>query len=161
MGVYDPPMFNEILPAVYRRLRLRTKLSQTRLADRLGVHRVTVCNYESGKARPDEGHERALLELATCSREELAELLCERLSELLEKRVLITPEAPGQPSTVLGRARALLSRGRSNVPEEMFRTLHNHVHAHQHLCLMLERSSADLDDLAEACCALAEPSGES
>ena len=80
-------MFDAICPAVYQQLRKRTGLSQAELADALGVHRNTVVRFESGNSHPSQAQMETLLKRAKCSREEFVELICEKMSELIDKRV--------------------------------------------------------------------------
>ncbi len=80
-------MFDAICPAVYQQLRKRTGLSQAELSDALGVHRNTVVRFESGNSHPSQAQMKTLLKRAKCSREEFVELICEQMSELIDKRV--------------------------------------------------------------------------
>ncbi len=145
-------MFNEILPAIYRGLRLRAKLSQTELATRLGLCRTTVYKYEAGIARPDPEREQILLDLSGCSPRELAELICEQLSNALLTRVgILDDREKYAPATPLEKARAVLADGRAGIPDALHRALLNTIHTTQTQALLLERSSADLEELARDC----------
>ncbi len=153
-------MFKEIFPAIYRRLRLRAGLSQSELATRLGLCRTTIYKYESGITRPDPEQEQILLELSGCSGRELAELVCEQLSQALLTRVgFLDDRGLDQPATPLGKAHAVLAGGRAGIPDALYRALLNQMHTTQTLGLLLERSCADLEELARDCSerARAEP----
>ena len=45
-------------------LRKKLKMTQQNLADKLGVHRITVVNWEKGEARPSPLARRGLARLA-------------------------------------------------------------------------------------------------
>ncbi len=145
-------MFNKVLPHLYRRLRKRAGLSQVQLAAQLDITRNTVSNYESGATRPDPRREQKLVELAACSDEEATELFCERLSEILHRRVAIVEDRPEyEPATALGRARRLLRGSRAELPDALQRALANKINTTELLGLAFERLCADLEDLLLDC----------
>lgn len=145
-------MFNAIIPKVYRRLRQRSGLTQGEMASALELSRYTMNKVEAGRAQLNGSQERQLLELARCSQEAFAELLCQQLSELLRRRVAID-SGPGsyEPSTALGRAHALLREHRETLPAALRRTLDSRINTAQLLGLAFERNNADLMELIEDC----------
>ena len=145
-------MFNKLLPPIYRQLRLRAKLSQAQLAVHLKCHRSTVNKWETGKARPDPEQERELLKLADCSQEELAEMVCEQMSEVIGKAVRIVEGGESyQPFSALAKARALRRKADGRVPQAMLRAFNNKIHTTQFLGLVFERSKADMEELGRDC----------
>ena len=98
-------MLDKILPAFFKKLRRRTKLSRDKFADRAGLSVNTLRNYETGRTRPELKSERKLLAAASCSDLELVETLCEAMSGELDLRVEILEADPGyRPGTTLARA---------------------------------------------------------
>ena len=138
-------MFDETLPAVYQRLRLRAGLSQEQLAKALGVSRRTVLNYEKGETRPDPRRERALVELSGCSPEETVEIFCEVLSDALGRRVAIVA------GDAMDRGRRLLRRHRGEIPRALLEELGEKIHTTGLLRLAFERVSDELETIVAAC----------
>ncbi|MCP3956928.1 MAG: helix-turn-helix transcriptional regulator, partial [bacterium] len=127
-------------------------LSQGQLATYLEVHRTTVIRWETGQGRPDLAQEQELLDLASCSSEQLAEMLCEGMSEDLGKPVRIGKDGGGyRPSTALAKGRAAIRKLGGEIPEIVARTLDNQVHTTQLIGLAFERSCSDLEQLADRC----------
>ena len=151
-------MFDALLPPLYLQLRIKSGLSKTKLASRLGVSRFTVANYESGATRPDAEWERRLIEAAECSPAELAQMVCDQLADLIDRPVVILEpqeREPETPPTVLERADRTAREVKRFISESMFRTLANAIYANRHLELLYQRQTADLDDLAADCRAAA------
>ncbi len=153
-------MFDQLLPPLYLQLRIKSGLSKTRLAKRLGVSRHTVANYESGATRPDAEYERRLIEVSGCSPREVAQMLCELLGALIDLPVVILEpqeKEPEQPPSVLEDAGRTARELRQFIPTSMYRTLANQVHVTRMMELMLERQRADLGELAGDCRKAAGP----
>ncbi len=150
-------MLDRILPALYRRLRESTQLSQEQFASLLGVTRDTLRRYESGKNRPDLETERKLVEASGCSDLELVEMLCEISSEELGMRVGITGGEDGyRPGTSLARAEEVRRRYGGEMDESELRTLNNKMHTAQLMRMTYERLNGDLDEYVGDCLAKAE-----
>ncbi len=151
-------MFDQLLPPLYLQLRIQSGLSKTKLADRLGVSRQTVANYESGQTRPDADYVRRLIEVSECTRLEVAQMWCDLLSEWIERPVMVLeprePE-PEEPHSVLERAERTGRELKRFLSPSMFRALANKVHITRMMQLTLERQTADLDELATDCRAAA------
>ncbi len=145
-------MLNTINPPIYQLLRERTGLTQEALAVALGVNRATVSRYESGRAQPDKEREEKLLELAKCSKEELAELVCEQLSKLTGRRVGILESRGGyEPTTALAKAYAVVRDHAERLSNTLMRALNNKIGTTQLMGLTLERLNADLVELTRDC----------
>ncbi len=156
-SVYDAPMFNALLPPIYRRLRQRTGLSQAELAAKLGIGRTKMVEVEKGTARLSLEQEEELLALAKCSRREAIEMLCEEVSEAAEAPIgLLGEDQESRPSINLARARRTARRLDGRLPVSRLRTLNNQIHTAQLATLLCERSSADLEELMSDCVAEAE-----
>jgi transcriptional regulator with XRE-family HTH domain len=151
-------MFDALLPPLYLQLRIKSGLSKTALASRLGVSRYTVANYESGVTRPDADWERRLIEIAGCSPPELALMVADQLADLIDRPVVILERQERKPDgapTVLERADRTAREVKRFIPASMFRALRSSIFANRHLALLYKRQSADLDDLAADCRAAA------
>ena len=145
-------MFNALYPNVYRKLRERAGLTQAELGKALGINRYTVNKVESGRAQLDREQEEILLELAKCNREEFGELVCEELSELLDKRVGISSDHGAyQATTSLAKAFSLLREHESRIPAAMRRALNNRISTTQLLGLAFDKNNADLVELTQDC----------
>ncbi len=143
-------MFNALVAKVYRKLRERAGLTQEELADELGISRYTVNKVESGRARLDEEQELRLLELAQCTKEECVEMLCEELSEYLDKRVGIDSDHRAyEPSTALAMAYTLLREQGTDLPSDMRRTLNNRINTTQLMGYAYDKNNADLVELTQ------------
>ncbi len=145
-------MFNAICPKVYQRLRERTGLSQAQFGNAVGATRQTIGKFEAGVAWPNEMQEKRILQVADCSKEEFAELVCEQLSKQVEKPVGIRESHGGyEPSTALARAYAVLRRPAARLPAGMVRALNNKINTTRLLSLAYERNNADLLELTQDC----------
>ncbi len=145
-------MINALQANAHKRLRRRAGLTQEELGDALGISRHTVRRVEAGSAQLSREQETILLELARCTREECGEVLCQELSELLERRVgILGGDGAYQPSTALATAFALLREHDADIPAAMRRALHNRIGTTQLLGLAFERNNADLVELIEDC----------
>ncbi len=153
-------MFDQLLPPLYLQLRIKSGLSKTKLAPRLGVSRHSVANYESGHTRPDADYERRLIEIAECSPVEVAQMLCELLAAHIERPVAVLeplePE-PEEPRSVLDRAESTARELKRFIPASMYRALANKIHTTHMMKLTLDRQTADLDELASDCRTTAGP----
>ncbi len=153
-------MFDQLLPPLYLQLRIKTELSQTRLAERLDVNRQTVANYESGATRPDADYERRLIEVAGCSPREVAQMLCELLGALIDLPVVILEaqeKEPEVPPTVLEEADREARELRRFIPPSMFRALANQIHITGMMDLVLKRQFGDLGEQMSDCRKAAGP----
>lgn len=151
-------MFDQLLPPLYLQLRIKSGLSKTKLATRLGATRQTVARYESGATRPDAEWERRLIEAAECLPRDVAQMLCDLLGELIDRPVVILePEEPEPeaPPSLLERTEATARELRHFLPATMYRALTNKIHITRMMELTLERQSADLEELATDCRATA------
>ena len=145
-------MFNALCPTVYHQLRIRSGLTQAELGKRLGVSRITVVRFENGRAQPEKEQEEKLQELAQCSDEELAELICRHLSRRIGRRVGIHPgRGAYEPASALAKAYSLLEDAADEIPPAMARALHNKISTAQLLGLAFERTNADLVELTRDC----------
>lgn len=145
-------MFNTISSNVLRQLRERTGLSQTDFGKIIGARRQTVSKFEAGKAQPDRAQEMRILEAAQCSKEELAELICEQLSELIDRPVRVGEGTAGyEPTTALARANALLRKPVDRLPAAMVRALNKRIRATRLLSIVFESNNADLVELTLDC----------
>ena len=150
-------MLNKILPALYKQLRLRSGLSRTQFATQIEVKPNTLTNYETGRTRPALGTERKLTEVSRCSNLELAEMLCEIVSDALRMRVSILQDQQGyQPATSLASAEHIRQHYGNELSESERRTLGNKMHTAQLMQLVWERYNADLDEFAADCLANAK-----
>ncbi len=141
-------MFNALYPKVYRQLRERAGLTQEELADELGISRFTVNKVESGRAHLTAQQEQTLLELAQCTKEEAGELMCEALSEYLDKKVGIQNDHGAyEPSTALAMAYAVLREFLEELPADMRRTLNSRINTTQLLGYAFDKNNADLVEL--------------
>ena len=151
-------MFEQLLPPLYLQLRIQSGLSKSKLADRLGVSRQTVANYESGATRPDGDYVRRLIEVSECSRLDVARRFCELLGESIDRSVVILEphaEEPAEAPTVLEKAEQTAHEVRRLIPSSMFRALANSVHITHMMELTLSRQTADLAELTADCQAVA------
>ena len=145
-------MFNALYPKVYRLLRERAGLTQEELSDELGLSRYSVVKVESGQAMLSEDQERRLLELARCTKEEFGEMLCQELSEYLDKRVGIdNSHGAYEPTTALAMAYALLREHGTSLPSHMRRTLNNRISTTQLMSYTYDKNNADLVELTQDC----------
>ena len=148
-------MFNVICPKVYQNLRERTQLSQSQFGDVVGARRQTVSKIEAGKAHPHKAQEMRIIEVAKCTKEEFVELVCQQLSELIDRPVGIRNSLRGyEPSTALARAYALLqipamSRATGSWAAGMVRALNNKINTTRLMGLAFERNNADLVELTQ------------
>ena len=149
---YNALMFNTISSNVFRQLRERTGLSQTDFGKIIGARRQTVSKFESGKAQPDKAQETRILEVTQCSKEELAELICEQLSELIDRPVGVGEDVGGyEPTTALARANALLRKPVDRLPAPMVRALNKRIRATRLLSIVFESNTEDLVELTLDC----------
>ncbi len=145
-------MFNTICPNVFQQLRQRTGLSQTDFGKRVGARRQTVSKFESGQAQPSKEQEMRILETAKCSKEELVELVCEQLSELLGRPVQISEIDTGyEPTTALTKANALVRKPLSGPPAALIRALRKKIDTTRLLAITFESNNADLVELIRDC----------
>ncbi len=145
-------MLNKILPALYKRLRLRSGLSRIQFAAQIEVKPNTLTNYETGKTRPGLDTERKLTEVSRCSDLELVEMLCEIVSDELRIRVGIIQGQHGyRPATSLASAEHIRQQYGDELSEAERRTLGNKMHTTQLMQLVWERHNADLDEYAADC----------
>ena len=145
-------MLNAICPAIYRQLRIRTGMTQEEFGAAIGCSRRTVARFESGCAQPDEKQEKKMLELARCTREELAEMVCAEVSAVIGKRVGIDEsEIAYKPTTELARAYALLERHLDEISPPMVRALQNDIDATQLMGLAFESKRKGLKALTREC----------
>ncbi len=142
-------MINNVLPALYIRLRRRSKLTRRQFAVQLGIGRDTLRHYETGATRPAPEIESKMIELSGCSKIELAEMFCEILSKELDARIGIDQGCqgyrPGTPLAIAGLTRRQLE-GELRASER--RTLDNKMHDVRLLQVVWERHNADLDEYA-------------
>ncbi len=153
-------MFDQLLPPLYLQLRIKSGLSKTKLADRLGVSRHTVANYESGSTRPDADYVRRLIEIAACSQIEAAQMFCELLGEDIDRPVVILEpqeKEPEEPPTVLESAERTAREVKRFITPPMFRALANQIHTTRMTELTLKRQITDLGELAADCRTAAGP----
>ena len=127
-------------------------MTQTDLGTALGVSRMTVMRFESGRAQPEKEQEMKLLELAQCSLEEFVELVCEQLTELIDRRVGIhESEEAYEPTTALRKACVLLKKHAGEIRPALARALTNHIDITQLMGLAFERNRAGLVELTRDC----------
>ncbi len=145
-------MINKLLPALFRRLRLRQDLTRKQFAVKSGLSYGTLRNYEKGRTRPELQSEEKLLAAAACSDLEIAELLCELMSEELEVRVgIVDGEAGYRPGSSLIRAEEFRRRFGDELDDSQLRTLNNKIHTAQLMRMVYERHNADLDEYIADC----------
>lgn len=145
-------MINAIFPTVYRKLRIRAGMTQSELADALGVSRMTVVRFESGRANPNKKQEQRMLELAVCSKVELAELICQQVSGQIERPVRILEEPGGyEPSTALVEAQVFLEQRGGELSAVLARALGNKISTTQLMELAIEKNNKDLAELTRGC----------
>ncbi len=144
-------MLNNILTALYARLRKRSRLPRQEFADRINIGRDTLRKYEAGNTRPDPETERKMVEAAGCSDLELGEILCEIASEELGVRVQVVEDQTGyRPGTPLGNARRVHRQG-GDLSESERRALGKMLHSTRLLQVVWERINDDLDEYAADC----------
>ena len=147
-------MFSDICPDVYRWLRERSGLSQAELGRKLAASRSAVCSWEIGRSRLSREKEKALLDAVKWGKEPFVELVCEKLSLLLGKRVTILHGREHEryrPATPLARAEALVRTHYVNIPESLRRVLSSRIHSVRTRGTRLERDNQELEELIEAC----------
>ncbi len=145
-------MFNAICPAVYQQLRNRTGMTQADLGTALGVSRMTVMRFESGRAQLEEQQELKFLDLAKCTHEEFAELVCEQLTKLIDRRVgIYEGEEAYQPTIALRKAGVLLKKHGTEISPALARALSNNIDTTQLMGLAFERNRAGLVELTRDC----------
>ncbi len=150
-------MLNNILPALFKRLRLRSNLSRKPFADKVGVSLNTLTNYEKGNTRPDLDTLNKIVEVSQCSDLELVESLCETMSDELGMRVAILDnEHDYRPTTPLARARRVRWHYDDELSLDQKRGLDQKLHAAHLSRLLFELNNADLDGYAAECRADAE-----
>ncbi len=143
-------MFNALYSKVYRLLRQRAGLTQEELGDELGISRYTVGKVEAGVARLKPEQEARLLELARCSKEESGELLCQALSEYLQKSVGIDDNHDAyEPATALAMAFALLHERGTGLSSSMKLTLERRIRTTKLLGVTCDQNNADLLGLVQ------------
>ncbi len=153
-------MFDQLLPPLYRQLRIKSGLSKTKLGKRLGVSRQTVSNYESGATRPDADYERRLIEASGCSQREVAQMLCELLGAWIDLPVVILErhaKEPEEPPSELEEVDREARELRRFVPPPMFRTVANQIHLTRMMELVVKRQLGDLGELMADCRKVAGP----
>ena len=101
-------MLNEIMPRIYKRLRLEAGLSKTGLAPLIESSRYTVTRFENGTSLPTTEQVEKLLELARCTHERGAEMVCEELRNRTEKRFGILPDNGVYASTATAKKAEIL-----------------------------------------------------
>ncbi len=147
-------MFDQLLPPLYLQLRIKSGLSKTKLAKRLGVSRHTVASYESGATRPDADYERRLIEASGCSQREVAQMLCELVSAWIELPVVILEQhakKPEEAPSELAEAEREIRELRRFLPSPLFRTVANQIHVTGMMELVLKRQLGDLGELMTEC----------
>ncbi len=145
-------MFNAICPAIYQQLRKRAGMTQAEFATAIGVSRITVVRFESGRAQPSQEQEEKMRQLAGCSQEELVEMACRQMSELIDRRVaIVNGHGAYEPATALAQAYLLLEEAPDELPAAMVRALHNKIATTQLVGLAFERNNADLVELTRDC----------
>ena len=154
-------MFNAICPDVFQMLRERAGLTQAELADTLKVSRRTVMRFECGQAHPDKEQERRLRELAKCSNEEFAELVCKRLSQWIQRPVaIVASHGAYEPTTALARAYGVVREHAERLSGALLRALNNKINTTQLMGLAFDRHNADLMELTRDCLTEAATRGE-
>ena len=150
-------MLENITPALIKRLRFRSDMSRTRFAALIGVTPNTLTNYEKGNTRPDPETERKMIQASRCSDLELAEIVCEVVSEQFGFRVAITEGERGyRPTTALAAAEQIRRHFDDELTTSERRALDNKLHTAQLAQLLCERHFADLSEYAADCRAAAE-----
>ena len=145
-------MLNNILPALFRRLRLRSGLSRKQFAANVGISLNTLTNYERANTRPDLDTLSKIVEVSQCSDLELGEILCELLSDQLGVRVAILDgEHDYRPTTPLARARRIRGHYDDELSVAQRRGLDDKVHAARLSRLLYEWHNSDLDAYATDC----------
>ncbi len=138
-------MFDAICPKVYKQLRLRASMTQDQLGSALGTSRMTVMRVESGRARYDKHQEQRLKELAKCSDLDFAELVCQRLSERIGRRVgIYEGDDEYQPTTAVAAAQAMVSRQAARLQPAHISALRELIRIAQSLEIALENCNAGL-----------------
>ena len=85
-------MLNEIMPRIYKRLRLEADLTKKGLASLIDSSRYTVARFENGTSVPTGEQVEKMLELARCTHERGGEMVCEELGKETDKRYGILPD---------------------------------------------------------------------
>ncbi len=146
-------MFNDICPDVFRWLRERSGLTQEQLGRELAASKSTVHSWESGRSRLSPQRERDLLDVVQWPKESWVELVCEKLSLYLGRRVTIMPAVHERyrPTTPLAKAEALIRTHYSRIPERLRNVLQNRVASVRSNAARLERENLELQEITVSC----------
>ncbi len=146
-------MFSDICPDVLRWLRERSGLTQEQLARLLAAGKSTVHSWESGRSRISPEKEQALLDVVQWPKESWVELVCEKLSLYLGKRVGIMPAVHERyrPSTPLAKAEALIRTYYPKIPERLRNALQSRIASVRSRAAQLERENLELQEITVAC----------
>ncbi len=149
-------MFSDICPDVFRWLRERSGLTQEQLGRQLAASKSTVHSWESGRSRLSSEKERALLDVVQWPKESWVELVCEKLSLYLGKRVGIMPAVHERyrPSTPLAKAEAMIRTYYSKIPDRLRNVLQSHIASVRSRAAQLERENLELLEVTVACLGL-------
>lgn len=149
-------MFSDICPDVFRWLRERSGLTQEQLGRMLAAGKSTVHSWESGRSRLSREKERALLDVVKWSKESWVELVCEKLSLYLGKRVAIMPAVHERyrPTTPLAKAEALVRTFYPKIPTRLRNALQSRIASVRAGAAQLERENLELQEIIVACLTL-------
>ncbi len=146
-------MFSDICPDVLRWLRERSGLTQEQLGRLLAASKSTVHSWESGRSRLSPDRERALLDVVQWPKESWVELVCEKLSLYLGKRVGIMPAVHDRyrPTTPLAKAEALIRTYYPKIPERLRNALQCRIASVRSRAAQVERENLELQEITVAC----------
>ena len=146
-------MFSDICPDVYRWLRERSGLTQQQLGRKLAASKSTVHSWESGRSRLSPERERALLDVVQWPKEPWVEIVCEKLSLYLGKRVAIMPARHERyrPTTPLAKAEALIRTHYPKIPDRLRNVLLSRIASVRSGGAQLERENLELQEITVAC----------
>ncbi len=147
------PMFSDICPDVFRWLRERSGLTQQELSRKLAASKSTVHSWETGRSRLSSERERALLDVVQWSKEAWVELVCEKLSLYLGKRVAIMPAGHERyrPTTPLAKAESLIRTYYPKIPDRLRNVLLSRIASVRSAGAQLERDNLELQEITVAC----------
>ncbi len=127
-------------------------MTQQQLGRSLGASKSTVHSWESGRSRLSPEREQALLDVVKWPKEPWVELVCEKLSLYLGKRVAIMPAVHERyrPTTPLAKAEALIRTHYPKIPERLRNVLLSRIASVRSSSAQLERENLELHEITVA-----------
>ena len=147
---YNSPMLNEIMPSVYKRLRQEAGLTKKDLAPLIQSSRYTVTKFENGTSLPKAAQVEKLLELARCTQQRGAEMVCEELGKRIDRQVRVLPrDAARVSATLLAKGEILVSDYGHRLSPMLLAALRAKIKTSQLMGLANEGNNAELQNLVE------------